>query len=143
MKPPNRAWMPLLLASLYLTAPALFLYAAEAADDAKPANSPDHPSLADILTFETAQTNTSPAGWSGGPVGTIFVDDKVVHGGHWSARIERGAESIGLDERSTFSSVELSCEDHLPAAVACAWLWMTPGSFSINPDGIARRQTPA
>jgi len=92
MKLPSRGWKALVLASL-LTAPALFVCSAGAADEPKPARTPEHPGLADILSFETPQTNTSPAGWSGGPVGTIFMDDKVVHAGHWSARIERGAES--------------------------------------------------
>src|ERR1700738_5298659 len=32
-------------------------------------------------------------GWGGGPAGTVFVDDKIVHGGKWSARIERNAAS--------------------------------------------------
>ncbi|MFZ0803318.1 MAG: S41 family peptidase [Terriglobales bacterium] len=34
-----------------------------------------------------------PGGWGGGPAGTIFADDKVVHGGRWSARIERRVNS--------------------------------------------------
>jgi hypothetical protein len=68
---------------------------APAPQDAKPANSPDGSELAQMLNFETAQTNTFPAGWGGGPTNTIFVDGKVVHGGRWSARIERGADSDG------------------------------------------------
>ena len=96
-------FVALCLAWLCISAPALFLgRPAAAADDTKPAKAPDHPGLAEILSFETPQTNTSPAGWGGGPEGTIFVDDKVVHGGHWSARIERG------DSSQQFSSLTKS-----------------------------------
>jgi hypothetical protein len=71
----------------------MLTHLAEAAEDAK---SPDGSGLAEILNFETnAQTNIFPAGWSGGPSNTIFVDGKVVHGGRRSARIERGAQSEG------------------------------------------------
>ena len=44
-----------------------------------------------------------PGGWGGGPAGTIFVDDEVVHGGRWSARIERRLESL-----SNFSTITQS-----------------------------------
>src|SRR5262249_52459248 len=80
---------------------------AKAADEAKPAKTLDHSGLGEILSFETAQTNTSPAGWGGGPAGTIFVDDKVVHGGHWSARIERGAERAQQQFSSLTKSISL------------------------------------
>ncbi|MGO9865696.1 MAG: S41 family peptidase [Terriglobales bacterium] len=65
------------------------------AQEAKPVTSTDHSELAAILSFEAPPTGTMPGGWSGGPPETIFVDDKVVHGGHWSARIERHADSAG------------------------------------------------
>jgi hypothetical protein len=51
--------------------------------------------LAAALSFETAPANGVPGGWSGGPPGTIFRDDKIVHMGHGSARIERHANSAG------------------------------------------------
>ena len=34
-----------------------------------------------------------PLGWGGGPPGTTFADDKIVHSGKWAARIERDAAS--------------------------------------------------
>jgi C-terminal processing protease CtpA/Prc len=46
-----------------------------------------------MLSFETEHPGGTPAGWGGGPSGTLFVDDKVVHGGRWSARLERNATS--------------------------------------------------
>jgi C-terminal processing protease CtpA/Prc len=46
-----------------------------------------------ILKFETAHSGTFPGGWTGGPDGTIFVDGQIVHGGRWSARLERDASS--------------------------------------------------
>jgi hypothetical protein len=52
------------------------------------------PDWSRILTFEAAPVNGTPAGWSGGPPGTIFLDTKVVHGGHGAARIERNATSL-------------------------------------------------
>jgi C-terminal processing protease CtpA/Prc len=56
--------------------------------------------LDQILTFETEHPEGRIGGWGGGPAGTIFADDKVVHGGRWSARLERNAGST-----STFSTI--------------------------------------
>jgi hypothetical protein len=50
--------------------------------------------LAVVLNFEAEPSGDMPGGWRGGPPGTIFADDKVVHSGKWSARIERNAESL-------------------------------------------------
>lgn len=49
--------------------------------------------LSASLAFEEAPVGDMPGGWHGGPAGTIVVDDKVVHGGRWSARIERRPNS--------------------------------------------------
>ncbi len=53
------------------------------------------PGLANILNFEAEQKGQWPAGWGGGPAGTAFVDDKIVHAGRASARLERVAGSPG------------------------------------------------
>jgi C-terminal processing protease CtpA/Prc len=53
------------------------------------------PELKALLGFETEQGGTSPRGWGGGPPGTIFVDGEVVHGGRWSARLQRDTTSPG------------------------------------------------
>jgi len=53
----------------------------------------DDAGLAQLLNFEAAQTKTAPAGWGGGPAGTVFVDGQVVHRGKYSARIERKPDS--------------------------------------------------
>ena len=53
----------------------------------------DPATLAKILGFEAEPADGFPGGWTGGPKETISVDDKVVHGGHWSARLERRADS--------------------------------------------------
>ena len=71
------------------------------AQDTSSAKSPNP--LAAILSFETEHPSGSPGGWGGGPAGTIFLDGKVVHGGRWSARIERQTGSP-----STFSSLTMS-----------------------------------
>src|SRR5262245_23577019 len=48
-----------------------------------------------ILTFEATHNGTAPFGWGGGPPGTIAVDGETVHGGRWSARLERNATNAG------------------------------------------------
>jgi hypothetical protein len=58
------------------------------------------PELARILSFETQHTGTFPGGWGGGPPETIAVDDKVVHSGNWSVRLERHPDSS-----SSFSTI--------------------------------------
>jgi len=45
------------------------------------------------LNFEAGALQGAPLGWGGGPSGTIFADDKIVHGGTWAARLERNASS--------------------------------------------------
>jgi C-terminal processing protease CtpA/Prc len=65
------------------------------AQDANSGKSTDRSGLTEILSFEAQHTGGFPGGWGGGPAGTIFVDGKVVHGGQWSARIERYPDSPG------------------------------------------------
>jgi hypothetical protein len=57
--------------------------------------------LAKFLNFEM-QTGGVLQGWGGGPKETIFADDKIVHGGKWSARLERDTASA-----STFSTITI------------------------------------
>src|SRR5215469_13187779 len=57
-------------------------------------------SLALLLNFE-APALGERGGWSGGPPGTLFIDDTVVHGGKHSGRIDRDESSSG--EFSTFT----------------------------------------
>lgn len=59
----------------------------------KPEKASERSELEAALGFEVPSTDNMPGGWGGGPPGTIFVDDKVVHTGRWAARIERKAES--------------------------------------------------
>jgi len=63
----------------------------------------DQSDLAAALSFETQPVGIMPGGWGGGPPGTIFADDKVFHGGRWSARIERNPDSP-----SNFSTITKS-----------------------------------
>ena len=61
-----------------------------------PAQIPDTEisNLATLLSFERGpRPGADPAGWGGGPVGTIFADNRTVHSGQWSARIERTPQS--------------------------------------------------
>jgi C-terminal processing protease CtpA/Prc len=73
------------------------------AQEASPAKSPDHSALAAALGFEIPPAGVMPGGWGGGPSGTIFADDKVLHSGRGSARIERHPDSSG-----NFSSITTS-----------------------------------
>jgi hypothetical protein len=59
------------------------------AQDTRPVQSVDWSELTKALSFEAEPNGDMPAGWGGGPPGTVFADDKVVHGGRWSARIQR------------------------------------------------------
>lgn len=54
----------------------------------------DQASLTKILGFETERSGDSP-GWFANPPGTVFNDDKIMHSGQWSVRIERTAQSSG------------------------------------------------
>jgi C-terminal processing protease CtpA/Prc len=49
--------------------------------------------LQSLLNFEIPQDGGVPAGWKASPSSTVFTDHSVVHGGQWSARIERDADS--------------------------------------------------
>ena len=49
--------------------------------------------LQPVLGFEVPLEGGKPQGWGGAPDGTLFLDDKIVHGGKSSARIERNASS--------------------------------------------------
>lgn len=67
-----------------------------------PVKTADLSGLAKVLSFETEHPGETPGGWFGGPPGTLFVDDKVVHGGHLAARMERNTTSP--DAFSAFST---------------------------------------
>ena len=54
----------------------------------------DQASLTKILGFESERSGDSP-GWFANPPGTVFNDDKIMHSGQWSVRIERTAQSSG------------------------------------------------
>jgi C-terminal processing protease CtpA/Prc len=55
----------------------------------------DQAGLTKILGFENERSGDKPDGWSANPPGTVFNDDKIVHSGQWSVRIERNAQSSG------------------------------------------------
>lgn len=55
----------------------------------------DQTSLTKILGFENEHSGDKPVGWFANPPGTVFNDDKTVHSGQWSVRIERNAQSSG------------------------------------------------
>jgi len=55
----------------------------------------DVAALPQVLNFEDQKSMGPPVGWMGKPEGTVLIDDKIVHGGHWAARLERQADSAG------------------------------------------------
>ena len=64
------------------------------------------PTLAEELRFETPTNAACPDGWGCSPPQTISADGESVHGGKWSVRIERQADSEG-----SFSSVTKTDSD--------------------------------
>src|ERR1044072_655515 len=75
---------------------ALMLAAASSCSAQTPPTTPtDQTSLTKILGFENEHSGDKPGGWFANPPGTVFMDDKIVHGGQWSVRIERNAQSAG------------------------------------------------
>jgi C-terminal processing protease CtpA/Prc len=58
-----------------------------------PEQMPGRGQLEAALGFEAPPNGMQPGGWGGGPGGTIFVDETIVHGGSRSARLERTAMS--------------------------------------------------
>lgn len=83
---------------LFLISVALSL--CSPAQDTRASKLTDAATLPQVLNFEDQQSVGPPAGWFGRPEGTVFTDDKIVHGGHWAARLERQADSPG-----TFSTL--------------------------------------
>jgi C-terminal processing protease CtpA/Prc len=63
----------------------------------------DRQTVQKILGFEEENGGLLPTGWSGGPPGTVSADNKVVHSGQWSVRLERRADS-----QSSFSTLTKS-----------------------------------
>lgn len=80
----------LLLSSLFFASTSLQAQAKVRARRPKPL---DYSQLAPMLGFELRPRANIPGGWTGGPAGTIFADSEVVHGGHWSVRLERNTET--------------------------------------------------
>jgi C-terminal processing protease CtpA/Prc len=111
------------------------------AQEAKPGKAMTRSELETALSFEVPPTSSgAPGGWGGGPPGTIFADDKVVHGGRWSARIERHSDSPGEFSTITksipmdFSGTTVELRGFLRTEDLSDWagLWMredgdTPG----------------
>lgn len=61
------------------------------------------PPLASLLGFEDGVDVDAPRGWTTSPKGTVFADEKVVHGGKWSARMQRDGSSAGTFSRVSHS----------------------------------------
>jgi hypothetical protein len=72
------------------------------AQQVEPQKQSERSTLEAVLSFELPPTGDMPGGWSGGPPGTISADDKIVHGGRLSARIQRQADSP--DDFSTLTN---------------------------------------
>jgi hypothetical protein len=70
-----------------------------------------------VFGFEGGPAGKVPAGWGGGPLGTVVADDQVFHEGRRCVRIERKATSAGSFSVLSkmlpmgFSGKKSSCED--------------------------------
>jgi hypothetical protein len=82
-----------MLLALGLVLPAM-------AQDVRTAALTDSAALPQVLNFEDQKEIGPPTGWMATPEGTVFADNKVIHGGNWAARLERKEDSSG-----TFSSL--------------------------------------
>lgn len=51
--------------------------------------------VADILGFEVRGSGDLPAGWSGGPAGTVIVESDIVHSGHCAGATRSDPKSLG------------------------------------------------
>lgn len=71
-----------------------------AAQDVRSAKLTDIALLPQVLNFEDQKADGPPTGWMALPEGTVFADNKIVHGGAWAARLERKEDSPG-----TFSTL--------------------------------------
>jgi hypothetical protein len=56
-------------------------------------NAQNQPTLAAVLGFEAPPNGACPGGWSCSVPETIAADSEVLHGGKWSARIQRQGDS--------------------------------------------------
>ncbi|MGA2671674.1 MAG: S41 family peptidase [Terracidiphilus sp.] len=89
-------------------------------------------SLDKVLSFEGSAAGSAPAGWGGGPAGTIAVDDKIVHSSQRSVRLEPKADSSGAFSSLTKmlpldfsgSSIELRGFIRTEDVSGFAGLWM-------------------
>ena len=73
----------------------MLAFASSCSAQTMPTTPVDQPSLTKILGFENEHSGDTPGGWFANPPGTIFNDDKIIHSGHWSVRIDRNAQSSG------------------------------------------------
>ncbi len=104
----------------------------------------------EMLGFETQHVSDFPACWGGGAPGTVFVDDKIVHSGRWSARIERVGNSTGgfshigkaINVSFTGSKVELRGFLRTEDVSGFAGLWLHEDGAGTTPLGenMQRRQ---
>src|SRR5215469_551708 len=108
------------------------------AQDAKTERPNDRAEFEASLSFEAPPKGDMPGGWRGGPAGTIFVDDKVVHGGRLSVRIERGAASLNDFSTITksipldFSGATIELRGYLRTEDASGFvgLWLREDGYS-------------
>ena len=91
--------------------------------------------LKPLLDFEAGPPGGIPKGWSTSP-GKVSIDDKVVHRGQFSARLQRGS-AITLMVPVTFSGDFLTLRGFLKTegVTEFAGLWLRVDGNSGNPVG--------
>ena len=70
---------------------AVMLASASSCSAQMPPTPIDRANFTKILGFENERNGDKPGGWNFDQPSTVFNDDKIVHSGHWSARLERNA----------------------------------------------------
>ena len=81
--------------ALLLCSAVILAFASSCLAQTTPTTPIDQSSLTKILGFENEHSGDKPGGWFANPPGTVFNDDKIIHSGQWSVRLERNAQSAG------------------------------------------------
>jgi C-terminal processing protease CtpA/Prc len=84
-----------LSSALLLCSAMMLAFASLCRAQTTPTTSIDQASLTKILGFENEHSGDKPGGWFANPSGTVFNDDKIIHSGQWSVRMERNTQSGG------------------------------------------------
>jgi hypothetical protein len=95
------------------------------------AEDPGRSQLQSLLSFEMPQDGGAPAGWTTSPSSTVFTDRSVVHGGQWSARIARSADSP-----AAFSNFRVHIPNDFLSGTGTVWVRPTIAGIRAGRDEV-------